>query len=227
LHCVITKEKYAHFMLFHTAMYIFISSVAYDPEWIDFGEQLLRKFVNEAPELYYSDILVYNMHSLTHLRKDVRNFGPLDNFSAFQFENFMQVIKRRLRTKHSHLKQIVNRFKEEEGFVSYKYPHFAVGVGKISTKPGDNCFLTSTGKICVIQSIDLEKGLCNVKCFKEIKCAQCYPCKSSVLGINMVKKLGYADEIELSSLVRKCILMPYRKRFMCIPLCSSSMKNVN
>jgi len=224
---VLSKEKYEHFMLFHTAMYIFLSSAADSSEWVDFGEQLLHKFVNDAAMLYYEDILVYNMHSLLHLHMDVRNFGPLDKISAFQFENYMQVIKRRLRTNHSHLAQTVNRFKEEEGYVSHTDPFVATGVGKISSKHGDNCFLTSSGKICVIQSVNNDTNSCSVRYFNQIHPLKNYPCNSSVFGINIVNELSRVSDSSLKSLVRKCILLPHKKRFLCIPLCSSSMSDVN
>lgn len=40
---------------------------------------------------------IYNIHSLIHLPDDVRNFGkPLDDISAFDFENLLGKIKRSL-----------------------------------------------------------------------------------------------------------------------------------
>ena len=36
---------------------------------------------------------MYNVHGLTHLAEDVKDFGPLDSNSAFSFENFLGQLK--------------------------------------------------------------------------------------------------------------------------------------
>ena len=49
-----------------------------------------------------------------HLADDVLNFGPLDAFSAFPFENHLQSIKRLLRKLDKLLPQVIRRIQEIE-----------------------------------------------------------------------------------------------------------------
>ena len=50
-------------------------------------------FVKSFSTLYGKEYISDNVHNLLHLCNDVRKYGPLDVFSAFKFENFMQAIK--------------------------------------------------------------------------------------------------------------------------------------
>ena len=50
-------------------------------------------FVEHWGKLYGKDMLVYNVHGLTHLAADAMRFGPIDTFSAFTFETFLARIK--------------------------------------------------------------------------------------------------------------------------------------
>lgn len=110
---ILDKGRFEHFMLFHTAMYVFSSDAASLHDWLEYGESLIDKFVSDIPELYYEEMLVYNMHSLMHLGEDVRVHGKVDNFSTFEFENFMQTLKRMIRTNKCHLSQVVVFMKQK------------------------------------------------------------------------------------------------------------------
>lgn len=45
---------------------------------------------------------------------DVKRYGPLDNFSAFKFENYMKTLKKYLRKAEKPLQQVVRRCIEKE-----------------------------------------------------------------------------------------------------------------
>jgi len=87
------------------------------PKMKDYAAQLLCNFVSEVPTIYGEDFKVYNIHSLLHLKDDVDNFGILDNFSCFQFENRLGHIKRLLRSGNHPLAQL-NRRKAEIDSIS-------------------------------------------------------------------------------------------------------------
>ncbi|KAJ8677811.1 hypothetical protein QAD02_013598 [Eretmocerus hayati] len=72
----------------------------------DFANKLLRSFVRDFKILYGEQYLVYNIHNLIHLAEEALRNGPLDSFSAFDFENFMRVLKGYLRKPESPLQQI-------------------------------------------------------------------------------------------------------------------------
>jgi hypothetical protein len=51
--------------------------------------------------------MVYNVHSLIHLADDALLYGNFDCVSAFEFENYMQQIKKLLRSKCLPLEQVI------------------------------------------------------------------------------------------------------------------------
>ncbi|XP_042143758.1 beta-alanine-activating enzyme [Ixodes scapularis] len=83
------KQFYTHFMKLSIAMSILASPKFTLAQILHLGESLLRRFVSEAGTLYGNEIYVYNIHSLIPLAQDVRQFGPVDTFSTFPFENFL------------------------------------------------------------------------------------------------------------------------------------------
>lgn len=74
---------------------------------IDFSGEVLIHFVSNFSVLYGDLHVVYNVHSLIHLAKEVRAHGPLDSFSCFSFESYLGKLKRLLRNSRLPLKQIV------------------------------------------------------------------------------------------------------------------------
>jgi len=93
----IKSSLYNHFLLLHCAIKILIcveTCIIHN----DLANNLLRQFVTEYPEHYGNEYVTYNVHSLVHIANFVKIHGPLDKFSAFKFENFLQIIKK---TVHS------------------------------------------------------------------------------------------------------------------------------
>lgn len=68
----------------------------------------MRNFEN----IYGSHLISHNVHGLSHICDDYEKFGPLDNCSAFPFENFMGSLKKMLRKPDKPLQQIVKRYNE-------------------------------------------------------------------------------------------------------------------
>ena len=85
---------------------------------------------------------------LIHLSDDVKNLGSLDENSAFQFENYMQVFKKQVRSGKCPLTQIINRIDEHVRFnniVSKK-------ISKINIKYPNNIYLYKDSFCKVIKS---------------------------------------------------------------------------
>jgi len=61
--------------------------------YLDYAEQLLDYFVEKFENLYGHQHVSHNVHGFLHLCDDYHNFGPLDNCSAFAFENYMKNLK--------------------------------------------------------------------------------------------------------------------------------------
>ena len=113
---------YDNFMLFHVAIYVFACDSAGD-EWIDYAQSLITEFVKQSIELYGDTFAVYNVHSLIHIVDDVQNFGPLDGYSAFSFENHMKSINKLIRHHNKEMAQVAKQLAEisvvKDGFKMY------------------------------------------------------------------------------------------------------------
>ena len=107
------SHLYDHFMLLHVGIKI-LATDTLCREFNDYAKQLLILFVRQCKDFYGDKFLSYNVHNLIHLADDVLNFGPLDAFSAFPFENHLQSIKRLLRKHDKPLPQVIRRIQEIE-----------------------------------------------------------------------------------------------------------------
>jgi len=110
---ILDSVKYDHFIQLHIAITIF-SSAPLIKSYLYVAEESIRQFVCKASKIYGEDFVVYNIHSLLHLCTDVQIYGPLDRYSCFPFENYLQSLKRRIRSKRLPLEQVYNRIAEEE-----------------------------------------------------------------------------------------------------------------
>jgi len=112
---IITDNAYTNFMALHVAMTILLS-----PDYgcyLNYAKELLHYFVRTFENIYGRQHISYNVHGLLHLPDDYINFGPLDNASAFPFENYMKELKSKVRKHEKPLEQLVNRYEE-----MYKLP---------------------------------------------------------------------------------------------------------
>ncbi|XP_048002562.1 uncharacterized protein LOC125239113 [Leguminivora glycinivorella] len=157
---------YKHFMMLHCAIYILCSEdISQNDQWRSYADSLLHCFVKNSRIFYSEEFTVYNVHNLLHLAADVYNFGSLDLFSAFPFENFMSKIKRLVRSHNMPLEQVAKRLGEKS---NYSLPQKTIPVKKqggiikkipifdncvLSTCLGDSCFVTLNGDIVVIKKI--------------------------------------------------------------------------
>ena len=122
-----------------------------DMHLLEFAHSLL--FFDEAPGLYSNTFVVYNVHSLIHLKDDIINFdSTLSELSAFPFENHMQVLKKYVRKASSPCAQVLKRISELEnlGVSCTKKEIFTT----INKKFRHSWFLTKTNKILQVERVD-------------------------------------------------------------------------
>ena len=86
--------------------------------------------------LWNSYNIFLDVHGLIHLVQDVKKFGPLDNFSAFKYENFLQTLKKLLRKHDKPLQQICRRYIEyenkiEENLTTEEIENFTIDLKSI------------------------------------------------------------------------------------------------
>lgn len=120
---LMNEAMYLHFLLLHSAIRILVDAVcSRNTIMINKAEVMLKIFVKRVAEHYGVEFISYNVHGLLHLSDDVRNYGPLDSFSAFPYENNMRYFRKMCRKPNQHLQQIANRRYEEKMHLHRTYP---------------------------------------------------------------------------------------------------------
>lgn len=110
LKSMLKRVYYQHFLCLHVCLTVLLSHRF--ENLLDFIKDLLKYFVNKFGELYGVQFMSHNIHSLLHLCDDYKKFGSLDNCSCFIFENFMQFLKKMVRSKSKPLEQVIKRYEE-------------------------------------------------------------------------------------------------------------------
>ncbi|XP_036139931.1 uncharacterized protein LOC105834898 isoform X1 [Monomorium pharaonis] len=109
---VLKKNVYINFLILHVIVRILSSQEL--NEYVTYAHELILFFIQTYKKLYGIYNMSHNVHSLVHLVDDVKKFGPIDNFSAFKFENYMQILKKYIRKSDKPLQQVVRRYIEQD-----------------------------------------------------------------------------------------------------------------
>lgn len=115
---IVLKDKldyplYLNFMTLSVSLSIMLSQ-NYHKTYLNYADALLKWFVNNFAVVYGKMYISHNVHALIHLKSDVEKFGPLDECSAFPFENYMFAIKQLLTRKPDKpLQQFARRYAEQ------------------------------------------------------------------------------------------------------------------
>lgn len=112
---VLPKKMYNNFMDFHVSIYILRHITLHDnkQKMIKYANDLLMYFIKIFSELYGDENISHNIHNLLHISPDVQRHGAIDDFSSYKFENYLQILKKKLRKGSDALPQIVKRIQEE------------------------------------------------------------------------------------------------------------------
>ena len=109
----VAANVYSNFLLLSCAMRINLSrTYCSNTDYRRCAKKLVKSFVKQFRELYTKRDVVYNVHNMLHIYKDVKKYGCLDNVSAFPFENHLHSFKRMVRSGSRTLQQIVRRLDE-------------------------------------------------------------------------------------------------------------------
>ncbi|CAH8824890.1 unnamed protein product [Trichobilharzia szidati] len=103
---------YRNFLRLSIPVYL-LSNKRFYRNYLEGCRDELLNFLNEFEFIYGREHLVYNIHCLQHLAEDVREMGPLESFSAFPFESYMQTIRRSIHSNNAIAKQAAQRFSEK------------------------------------------------------------------------------------------------------------------
>lgn len=116
---VLNEKLYLNFLCLHVAFTILLSPNS-NQNMINFCDKLLKFFIKDFCSIYGTEQASHNIHALQHIIDDFHNFGPLDNASAFPFENHMRTLKKTVRKASQPLQQAVKRYKEQYNFNTFK-----------------------------------------------------------------------------------------------------------
>lgn len=102
------REQYDHFLLLFISIRILCSNeICF--KYNNLASTFLIQFVRNYSSIYGAKFISYNVHSLIHLPFFVNLHGPLDNYSAFKYENYLQTIKRSMKCCRYPLSEINNK----------------------------------------------------------------------------------------------------------------------
>ena len=100
---------------------------------------------NRANFLCGKEFLVYNVHSMVHLADEAKEYGCLDECSAFPFENHMQKLKKLVRSGKSPIVQVEKRINELSGAIPPIHHPATISL----TQP-DNAYILTTSSCCEV-----------------------------------------------------------------------------
>lgn len=143
---IFSKEIYEHFLQLCVALRL-LSLNNLSDEYRDYAKLLIQHFVMSFGQIYGKSYMSHNIHIILHLADDTKIFGSINNFSAFPYENFMQPLKKKIKTGAKPLQQLIRRYVEEKQLQLNKKPEFLESTGpfnahcklKIRPMTNDSC----------------------------------------------------------------------------------------
>lgn len=235
-----------HFMSLHCAIFILCSESLLQ----DFGkyaDSLLKYFVKQFPRLYGKENLSYNVHGLLHVYDDVQNFGNLDAYSAFSFENYLGQIKKLVRSGNLPLSQVCRRLSEYEhaariekvrpanklhtagpltfGVENPSYKIYVISHNVFKLNNSDKYAGLKDGSIICIDNFAtccISKKVHVVgRPFTKLCPLYHEPCDSTLLKIFKVSVPGRRSHWSLDNIDKKYLLLPQGVGFAAFPLIHS------
>jgi hypothetical protein len=206
------SEYYEHFVLLHFAIYVFASSRLNHLHSL--AARCINIFVYKMPQLFGLNSMSYNVHIIQHLYEFVRMYGPLDNYSAFPYENLLSIIKRRIRPTRYTFQQTLHVLSDIRDIYANEPSKSAL---YFSDKSPNNCAVLEDGTIVLITSSVSSESTCAFVGQELIfsRNLYTYPYESHVLQIgyySLTRKI-------LSPVhpVSKAVCIPINSEFLIIP----------
>jgi hypothetical protein len=224
----INPKMYLNFLLLHTAIQIMCRPALLNDGTIKFAHECLVNFIRTAAELYGEQMVVYNVHGLTHLSEDVARHGCLDSYSCFPFENYMSSLKRCVHSPNNPLAQVVCRI-EEQGLCQKAHSNkklkkgLSLRNGLVRDRSPDNCVRLTDGNVGIVleQKRTDDGWILMCKLFRDAELFFAYPCSSLNLGIAVVSHLGEeVTAVKEVNVFEKMVLLPKgdSMKFVALPL---------
>ena len=215
---------------------------------LDYAEKLLKIFVQSFATIYGAKYVSHNVHNLLHLTSDVRKFGALDVFSAFQFESYIYDLKRLVRRGDKPLQQIAKRLYELNFCISrsevrnkkfleknhndgpldnerdYKEQYKTLNLNLFYLNCDDkknNCVLLKANTVvCVHNIAKSQNNNLYIIGRKLIPDLNLFttPCESQLLGIAIAKQSRYIESWLCQNIYAKVYKISYKNKFIVLPI---------
>lgn len=213
---VLSEDCYQHFLTLSISMRILLSSD--HAKYSDYAHQLLKYFVKTFQQIYGCHFISHNVHGLLHLVDDYKRHGPLDNCSAFPFENYMKELKKMLRKNEKPLQQVVRRYKEQENVNTITQLKNKDQLN-LKVKEPDCFVLTYDGTIVKINEFLPGNEMFIDHSFTCKEDMFIKPLKSSKLDIFVVKNLSVnSSQWKISDVRKKIIIFNLDNILIAVPI---------
>lgn len=230
----VNDDFYYEFLLLHCACRLLACPKNYIQN-IDVAQNMLELFVQNFSIIFGQNSVSYNVHGLLHLTESVKHFGALTSFSAYNFENYLHILKKNVKKPSKILEQIFNRvqgenlisepknntFKEINGIIfSYSTCQYFCSI----KCPDNYCFIQPHIPIKITgfkrneQNFVIGKRLINMQSFF----TEPFNSASSI-GICLVDSIPseFEESFKLEEIQCKCMCLPYEDKFLLLPILHS------
>ena len=203
---------YNHFMLLHFAIYV-LSSEEFFTSLFEQANSCLKVFVSQTEDIFGELLLTYNMHVLLHIPEFVKQHGTLNNFSTFEFENYLSRLKLHIRRTRYVSTHVIN---QAANLRSYKFTSPETDLLYSNAYPNNCAFIENCLSPILIASVDRKNNSVSGYTLKFKKCLYTYPYSSELLRIGYYCKTLV---VKSGTPVKKCYILPYGNEYLLIPFC--------
>lgn len=211
----------AHFLLLYVAYRLLMGEKgSISPDNLDMADAMIRKFVNDFPDIYGEEQVSFNVHALLHLVEFARKYGPIDQYSAYRYENWYQLLRKWIRKSSHYFQQVFTRWNQMSGKMKRKTTT-KFGSYDLKSNKKDCCILLHDERVAIIKKITrtVNGPQFSVQTYRQKESLFEYPISSSHLNIYKVNKLETSQEIILpSAIMKKMLRIPFEDSFVTIPM---------
>lgn len=220
----IPNEVYYEYLLLHCACRL-LSTPKNLQQNIKIAQKLLNEFVKNFSVVFGENSISHNVHNILHLSDSVKEFGVLSNFSAYDFENYLQILKKYVKQPNKILQQIFNKIKNEKRIAEKKYKGLK-----------ENKFLNYFNNDYVLNHKS-PNNICYLKPDIPFKLKGFNREKNVVFGNRFLNKFSFfekptdsmeldiaseEEEFPIEEIENKMLSFPYQNKFLLIPMLHGS-----
>ncbi|CAF2155936.1 unnamed protein product [Rotaria magnacalcarata] len=133
------KKYYDHFKQLVLAVHL-AESRALTEKDVEAAHNLSHNFLLQFPNLYGKRHNVQVIHSLMHLSESIRDFGPLTNYTTFNFESLLGLLTRSTKSTSRHALEMMNNLLYlRDAHLHLRDPEICASLGKFLLSLINNC----------------------------------------------------------------------------------------